>query len=155
IVKGILSIALNARHSWTIVQNSSDAEILCEKVGARKERVALIPSSGVDCARFALPHRAPGNASEPLRIVLAARLLKSKGIQEYAEAAKLLRAKCRNVTFFLAGDPDPGNPESIQLATVQSWVRAGILTWLGHVDDVAPMFHDADVMALPSYYGEG
>jgi glycosyltransferase involved in cell wall biosynthesis len=154
-VKGVLSLALNARHSWAIVQNSSDAEILCDKVGARKERVSLIPSSGVDCARFAMPHRTQGDASQPLRIVLAARLLKSKGVQEFAEAARILRDKRSNVAFFLAGEPDPGNPESIQLAIVQSWAQAGILSWLGHVDDVAPLFRDVDVMALPSYYGEG
>ena len=32
---------------------------------------------------------------------------------------------------------------------------AGLVTWLGHVDDMPALLRDVDVMALPSYYREG
>jgi glycosyltransferase involved in cell wall biosynthesis len=85
------------------------------------------------------------------RVLLPARLLWDKGLAEYVEAARLLRAEGRAVDFLLAGDPDPGNPASVPEATVAAWVREGLVQWLGHVDDMPALFRSVDAVVLPSY----
>ena len=83
--------------------------------------------------------------------MLAARLLWDKGIAEYAAAAEALRAQGRKAVFLLAGWPDAGNPAAVPEARVRAWANAGVLEWLGHVDDMAALFASVDVVVLPSY----
>jgi glycosyltransferase involved in cell wall biosynthesis len=85
------------------------------------------------------------------RVLLPARLLWDKGLAEYVEAARLLRAEGREVDFLLAGDPDPGNPASVPESTVRGWVEQGLVQWLGHVDDMPALFRAVDAVVLPSY----
>ena len=49
--------------------------------------------------------------NENIKIILAGRLLKDKGIDEYLKLSKNFNKQ--NVTFFLAGDLDEGNPNSL------------------------------------------
>jgi len=119
-----------------------------------QQHIRVIRGSGVDLSRF---RPSPRDAAEqrPLRVLLAARLLWEKGVGEYAEASRLLRAEGRNIRFFLAGMPDPGNPGSVQRPLVETWAEEGLVEWLGHVDDMPALMRTMDVMALPSYYREG
>ncbi len=84
-------------------------------------------------------------------MLLAARLLWDKGIAEYVEAARRLRSEGHAVDFLLAGDPDPGNPAAVPEAAVRQWSEEGIVTWLGHVDDMPSLLRSVQVVALPSY----
>jgi glycosyltransferase involved in cell wall biosynthesis len=155
VTRALLSVSLRGSKSGLIVQNPDDLAELQRNGFVDPDRTWLIPSSGVDCSRFHVPDRAPRANDVPLRVVLAARLLKSKGIVEFAEAARIARERGINAEFILAGVPDPGNPESIPEAVVQAWHAENRLRWLGHVDDMAGLFRECDVMSLPSYYGEG
>lgn len=88
-------------------------------------------------------------------MLFVGRLIWEKGVGEYVEAARILRDEGRPVTFLLAGSPDPGNPGSVPQARVEEWAREGLVEWLGHVEDMAALLRTIDVLALPSYYGEG
>jgi glycosyltransferase involved in cell wall biosynthesis len=48
-----------------------------------------------------------------------------------------------------------GNSAAIPDETLTKWQALPALTLIGHVDDMAAFLEDADVMVLPSYYGEG
>jgi glycosyltransferase involved in cell wall biosynthesis len=113
-------------------------------------RIRLIEGSGVDCSRF-VPPTAERGAGAPLRVLLPARLLWDKGLAEYVDAARLLRAQGRNVRLQLAGDPDPGNPAAVPEDIVRGWVAEGLVDWLGHVDDMPALFAAVDLVVLPSY----
>jgi glycosyltransferase involved in cell wall biosynthesis len=111
--------------------------------------IRLIPGSGVDCERFAPPvERA---RSERFRVVLPARLLWDKGLAEFLAAARLLRDAGRPIDLLLAGAVDPGNPASALESEVRSWAAAGLVQWLGHVDDMPALFRSVDAAVLPSY----
>jgi glycosyltransferase involved in cell wall biosynthesis len=84
-------------------------------------------------------------------VLLPARLLWDKGVGEFVEAIRQLRARGLRDTFLLAGDPDPGNPASVPEARIRSWVEEGLVEWLGHVDDMPALFRSVDVVVLPSY----
>ncbi|SFS08183.1 Glycosyltransferase involved in cell wall bisynthesis [Dyella sp. OK004] len=149
VVRGLLRLALDGESARLILQNSDDIALF-EKAGLiDPARIRLIRGSGVDCARFT--QRSGVRAAGPLRVLLAARLLWDKGLQEYVTAARQLLTEGRAIHFLLAGDPDPGNPAAVPESTVQFWVNEGLMTWLGHVDDMVGLLSSADVVVLPSY----
>lgn len=146
--------ALGGERSRVILQNPDDAQAFADARLAPPHNIRLIRGSGVDLTRFLL--REPDGATQrPLRVLLAARLLREKGIHEYAAAAAQLKAQGRDIRFLLAGMPDAGNPHSVADGEVRAWHAQGTLEWLGHVDDMPALLRTVDVMALPSYYREG
>ncbi len=148
-LKALLRFALGGSRARLIVQNKTDLHFFVGNGLSRAERTHLIAGSGVDCVRFS-PGTEPRRAG-PLRVLLASRLLWDKGIGEFAQAGEALRAEGREIEFMLAGDPDPGNPASIPADVIEGWCAAGVLRRLGHVEDMAALYRDADVVVLPSY----
>lgn len=153
IVRSAMRFAMDGKRAHLILQNPDDVALF-EKAGiADPSRISLIRGSGVDCSRFSqCAVRAP---DEPLRILLAARLLWDKGLAEYARASRILKAEGRSIRFLLAGSPDPGNPAAVPESTVKRWVDEGLIEWLGHVDDMTSLLASIHAMALPTAYGEG
>jgi glycosyltransferase involved in cell wall biosynthesis len=90
----------------------------------------------------------------PITFLLMARLLREKGIGEYAAAARAVRRDHPDTRFVLLGGLDP-NPHGLRAEEVQAWVDEGLLEWPGHVDDVSGVLADSSVYVLPSYYREG
>lgn len=111
-----------------------------------KSKTVLINGSGVDLDR--LPHVPPTN-SQPI-FLLMARLLREKGIYEYAEAARLVKRARPDARFILLGKTD-SNPGGLTEAEVRGWVNEGIIEWRGHVDDVRPWIEQSNVYVLPSW----
>lgn len=154
LVKTLLRMTLGNERSLLILQNPDDAASFLAAGLVSPRKIRVIRSSGVDVTRFR-PVQRSSNGSRPLRVLLAARLLWEKGIREFVEASMLLRGQGREVHFILAGMPDAGNPHSVDAAQVKQWEHAGLLRWLGHVDEMPTLLNTVDVMALPSYYREG
>lgn len=149
LVRALLKLALDGRGARLILQNPDDVALFAQARLVDADSVRLIPGSGVNCERFApAPARVGGGA---LRVVLPARLLWDKGLAELIEAVRLLRAQQVPLAVFLAGDPDPGNPAAVPVSTVEGWVKEGLVSWLGHVDDMPGLFHSMDAVVLPSY----
>jgi glycosyltransferase involved in cell wall biosynthesis len=152
-VKLLMRGTLGGKQSRLILQNPDDADAFVRARLVPQQQIRVIRSSGVNLERFlpVLPYEEP----RPLRVLLAARLLWEKGIGEYIECARLLKAQGRTVEFVIAGSPDPGNPRSVSREQVESWVAEGLVDWRGHVEDMPALMRSMDVIALPSYYREG
>lgn len=150
LVKAAMRLALGGKHARLILQNPDDVALFGRARLVDARSIRLIRGSGVDCARFA-PRDTDAQPGQPLRVLLAARLLWDKGIAEYVEAARTLRGEGRKVVFLLAGMPDPGNPATVPEAEVRGWVGEGVVEWLGHVDDMAALLASVDIVVLPSY----
>jgi glycosyltransferase involved in cell wall biosynthesis len=152
VVRALMRFALRGRRTRLILQNHDDARMFLDHGLIEDARVRVIAGSGVDCNRF-VPRTRTRN--DPPRVLLAARLLWEKGVKEYVQASRTLRAQGRRIRFLLAGASDPGNPAAVPEAAVRSWVDEGIVEWIGHVDDMPALFASSDVFVLPSYYREG
>lgn len=151
LVSVLLRLALTGRGARLILQNPDDVTFF-EKTGlASGEQVRLIPGSGVDCQRFAPSANVAAETRTPLKAVLPARLLWDKGIAEFVDAAREIKASGRQIDFLLAGDPDEGNPAAVPAEQVERWQKEGLLKWLGHVDDMPTLFRSVDMVVLPSY----
>jgi glycosyltransferase involved in cell wall biosynthesis len=132
-----------------IFQNSEDREVFVGRGWIAPEAAVLIRGSGVDPAQFAPPERAPEGV--PL-VVLASRLLASKGVGEFVEAARRLRGLAR---FAIVGAPDPDNPETISAAQLEQWRDEGAVETWGRRADMPAVLREASLFVLPTYYREG
>ncbi len=112
--------------------------------GARDVRMCA--GSGVDLERFA--EIAP--PAGPPVFTMVARLLADKGVREFAEAARIVRARRPDARFRLVGWID-ANPTAVTRGEVDGWVREGILEFAGRVDDPRQELATASVFVLPSY----
>lgn len=149
VIRRLFRYALDGDGARLILQNPDDVAMFSRARLVHADKVRLIPGSGVDCNRFTAVSGV--RSSGRFRAVLPARILWDKGIAEYIEAARLLRARGTPVDFLLAGDPDPGNPASVPEHVVRGWVDEGLVQWLGHVKDMPALFHSVDAVVLPSY----
>jgi glycosyltransferase involved in cell wall biosynthesis len=137
-----------ARSATVFFQNRHDRDLFVAQGMVRAERTALLPGSGIDLADFT-PVEAPADAS--FAFLLVARLLRDKGVVEYADAARAIRAERPDVIFRLLGGLGTANRTAIDRATVQDWVAEGIVDYLGQADDVRPHVAAASAVVLPSY----
>ncbi|MCP1632355.1 glycosyltransferase involved in cell wall biosynthesis [Kerstersia gyiorum] len=139
--------ALGHRNSRVIFQNEEDRDALLRAGAVRPEQVVMIRGSGVDLDRYpALPE-----PPAPVRVVMAARLLRDKGVEEYVAAARQSKAAGGTVQWLLAGQPDPGNPASATETDVAAWRAEGAVEVLGERHDIAALYASAHIVALPSY----
>ncbi len=134
-----------------IVQNDADRmEVLrlCPAAGAR---IHLIRGSGVDLAEF---QPSPEPAGTPT-VLFPARLLREKGICEFAAAARELRRRGIAARFVVAGRLDPANRDSLSAQEMADLAATSGLQWLGDCRDMPRRLSDAHVVCLPTYYREG
>ncbi|WP_321853504.1 glycosyltransferase family 4 protein [Paraburkholderia tropica] len=146
----LMSYALNRSSSIVILQNPDDVRIFADGGIVSKSRIRLIKGSGVNFDKF---RQKIWDISKEknLKVLLAARLLRDKGVTEFSQAAQMLRNEGATVEFYLAGTADCGNPAAIDERKVREWEHNGVLHWLGHVDDMPALLQTMDVMVLPSY----
>lgn len=149
-VRILLRMALGGSGAKLVLQNPDDVAMFERTRLVARDQVRLIPGSGVDLRRF-VPSIRPREPGSAMTVLLASRLLWDKGLAEFVEAIRLLRAQGRDITFLLAGTPDSGNPAVVPKEAVDAWVSEGLLEWLGHVDDMPRLLASVDVVVLPSY----
>ena len=135
-----------------ILQNQDDFRLFSKIVSPKN--LALIRGSGVDIDHFSPLLKK--KAHQKLKVVLVARLLWDKGIQEAIDAVTLLKKNpyhkgLASFEFILAGGLDLQNPRGIPKKYIEYWQDLGLCTWLGKVEDVAKLYQTSDIAILPSY----
>jgi glycosyltransferase involved in cell wall biosynthesis len=147
IVRWMYRAAL-ARSHRVFFQNNDDRRMFIEAGLVRPEKTDCLPGSGVDITRFAVASMATG---VPIRFLLIARMLWDKGVGEFVEAARLLRARYPQAEFCLLGFLDVKNPSAITREQMAGWVAEGVIRYLGETDDVSVEIARAHCIVLPSY----
>jgi len=149
VVRGLYGLAF-AGATRVFFQNAED-RMLFEQLGlARRDQTITIPGSGIDLGFFMPRARAPRPADEVM-FLLIARLLRDKGVVEYVDAARSLRAKYPAARFLLAGPAGVDNRTAISLEQVEAWVLEGAIEYCGILNDVRDVIAGCDVVVLPSY----
>lgn len=148
LVRQLYRIALRPSER-VFFQNADDRRLFVESGLAPAAVSEVLPGSGID-----LQHFRPIPALRRtgiFRFLLVARMLKDKGVEEFAAAAELVRRQLPHVEFQLLGAVDPKNPNAIALRKIVEWDQAGLLRYLNETDDVRPYLAGADCIVLPSY----
>lgn len=134
-----------------IVFNTDDAEeVTARRMIAPGQNLVRVHGSGIDLKRYPHVPTPPG----PPVFLLIARLLKHKGLLEYVEAARRLRTRYPQARVQLLGPLDP-NPTGITKDELDSWVKEGVIEYLGETRDVRPYLAASTVYCLPTFYREG
>ncbi|MGF6923370.1 glycosyltransferase family 4 protein [Paraburkholderia sp. 40] len=135
------------REVW-FLNRDDQAAFIDGKLLVHPERARLLHGEGVDLEQFAFT---PLRERAEFRFVLIGRLLWDKGVGEYVEAARQLRARYRHARFQLLGPVGVDNPSAITRDEVAEWEQEGVIEYLGEAHDVRPFITDADCVVLPSY----
>lgn len=149
-LRRLFRVVLQGSKSRLILQNPDDCQDFIKARLALPKHIRLIRGSGVDTERF-LPVSVVKKTPKIFRVLLAARLLWEKGVGEYVEAAKILKSRHQAIEFLLAGSPDTGNPAFVPLEQIVTWEREGVITALGHIDNMEQFLTQVDLAVLPSY----
>ncbi|WP_180114403.1 glycosyltransferase family 4 protein [Acinetobacter sp. YH12063] len=150
-VHGLYAQAL--KHSDKVFfQNPDDLKLFQDMhlLDAEKPTV-VVNGSGVNVQDFdvlPLPQNDAGTVKASF--LLIARLLGDKGVREYAEAARIIKAKHPATEFHLVGWIDD-NPSAIAQAELDEWIADGRLNYWGKLSDVRPAISQSSVYVLPSY----
>lgn len=150
LLRRLYAVAL-ARVHVVFFQNPDDERLFraLGLVGRRGQRIIRIGGSGVDLVRFNVVPLPP----PPITFLMIGRLIRDKGVVEYVDAARRLRAVRPEARFQLLGALD-SNPSAITAGELDAWGAAGDVEYLGTTSDVRPFIEAAHVCVLPSY-GEG
>jgi glycosyltransferase involved in cell wall biosynthesis len=134
-----------------IFQNADDQAFFRSHHIGRADQYCLIRGSGVDLELFHPTLELP----EPPTVILPARMLYDKGVGDFVEAARVLKAEGTRARFVLIGPCDPGNPSAVAKDTILNWVAAGLVEWWGYRSDMHEVLSKSHIVCLPSYYREG
>jgi glycosyltransferase involved in cell wall biosynthesis len=139
--------AFHHRNVRVIVQNQDDLKAVINKGLTQASSLRLIQGSGVDLTLF----EGCTAVNKSNMVLLPARMLKDKGVEEFVEAARRIKAVEPDWRFVLAGAAGYDNPSSVRDDQLQSWQAEGCVEWLGHVHNMIPLFKESAIVCLPSY----
>jgi glycosyltransferase involved in cell wall biosynthesis len=143
----IYKILLNPLNSKVIFENSEDLNYYINNNYVRKNDCYLIKGAGVNINNFFFDY----NKFKIPTIILAARMLKDKGIYDYIKAAKILNSNGIKADFLLVGDVDISNPSSLSTHELNQINGHYGIKWLGHRSDIAYLLSKSHVACLPSF----
>jgi glycosyltransferase involved in cell wall biosynthesis len=149
ILRGLAKILYRTglRRTQVIFENPEDRDTFIRYNLLLPEQTNLILGTGVDVEKF---HPLPKDNDEPL-VLFASRLLVTKGVSEFVDAAEQLNQKGLRARFAIAGMPDPGNPASIPPEQIDRWKHSGTVEVLGWQNDMPAILEKTDIFCLPSY----
>ena len=129
-----------------IFQNQDDLNEFCEKGLVRKEKCSFVNGSGVNLVHF---QQTP--LPKEISFFMLSRLLKSKGVGEYLEAARFVKEKYPQAKFYLLGKYETSMQDALSREYVETFIRDGIVERFEETDDVRPYYSMCSVYVLPSY----
>lgn len=154
--KGWINTAMKALYRMvsskavlTVFENQDDLKLFIEEGLVDEDRAVSIKGCGVD-ASYYLP-QPNGILHETTTFTFIGRLLKDKGVREFAEAAKVIKARYPKTHFVMLGDFDQENPSTIERDQLLDWLNNDVVEYRGFVRDVRPYVSKSDCIILPSY----
>ena len=144
-----LRFLMKNKNKRLIFHNSEDLDFIKNTCGIANNEVFLTMGSGVDLKKFAF---SPLIKTDKLKILFASRLLKSKGIIELINIAKYFNDNYPNeLAFYIAGDPDLGNPDSVSSEYLETIKKQPNINYFPYRKNIKPLIHECHVSILLSY----
>lgn len=132
-----------------IFQNQDDIDEVVRRRYVKREKCELVSGSGVNMKKF-MKSDLPKEDS----FIMVSRILKSKGVLEYFEAAKMVKEIYPNTKFTYVGRLDKTS-YAIKYEDLKPYIDSDIIEYIPGTDNVFKYLKNARVYVLPSYYREG
>ena len=147
----------------TIFQNPEDAQQFIASGLVPESKAEILPGSGVasniyDPSRFSEQDRHALRQElnihkDSILVTMVSRLIRSKGVFEFMEAAQLVKKEINAVEFLLVGPQDDSSTEGLTREQI-SLVRDELI-WIGARNDIPLILACSDIFVLPTTYREG
>ena len=138
------------RAAFVFFQNTDDERLFLKQNLVYKEKSEVLPGSGIDLLKWT-----PSRVNSRCEVFLmASRLIRPKGVLEYAAAACEVHKYTENSVFYLAGVPDHSD-RAVDVSIFSNAEGDSPVVFLGHIADMAKLLEGVDCVVLPSYYPEG
>lgn len=125
-------------------QNESNAGWMKEnRIISGKYR--LLPGSGVNLNEFGYISYPDGN--QTIKFLFLGRIMKDKGIEEFLDAARMIKRVHPDVDFVVAGER-----EKDYFGNLEQAVQDGIVTYEGFQSDVRGLMKVISAVVVPSYH---
>lgn len=147
-LKPLLKFIFNSSRAMLILQNPEDKLFFEVNSISNQKNLKLIKGSGVEINKFT-PSPLPKSA--PI-IMMPARLLWDKGIEEFSELSKRFKMKNQEAKFVLVGDFDPHNPEAVPKEYIYDLVKDGFIEYWEKQEKMEKIYPKALVVCLLSYH---
>ena len=142
------------RELWFL--NQDDLQLFLDWKVVSRKKTLVIPSEGVNIDWFRPAESSTLPATrKTTRFLYAGRIVWSKGIREFYEAARYFKDRGTNVSFEMVGFIVPEHPDGVSYELVEQWNQQDIIRYHGETEDIRPFLVETDCVVLPSYFGEG
>lgn len=132
-----------------IFLNPDDPKDLLEKHKIQVKKVEILGGIGLNLADY--PYQPIVKPIEQIRFLFIGRLLKEKGIHEFIQATKIVKAQYPNTVFTVLGAIDKMNLGALSQQELDNYIQSGLIEYPGHVSDVNEWIAKCHVFVLPSY----
>ena len=136
------------RQTRVVFQNRAALTEFVEREIVRRDDARIIAGMGVDSDVFHPPASEPA----PPVVMLVARMIRSKGIEEFINAALLVHRELPNVRFVLVGPIDAGNPLSYSEQELHELAMKSAVEYWGPTDDVAGAMRRSTLQVFPTHH---
>lgn len=128
-----------------IFQNKDDLDEFMVRRLVKADKCHVVNGSGVNMQFYS-----PAPLPISITFFMLSRLLKSKGVLEYLQAAKIVKLKYSHVRFILLGSYD-NMQDALTREQIDSFFIDGIVERFDEAADVRPYYRQCSVYVLPSY----
>lgn len=135
--------------------NNEDAKVFVNEKIVKIEKIKVLPGEGINTEYFYPDYSKRKKSNRRFRFIMSTRLLKSKGVSLYADAARILKKKNYDTDFLLIGFFEKNHPDSISADELNRWAKEGLIYYRGFAKDVRPFLNNSDCLVFPSFYNEG
>ena len=129
-------------------QNKRNRDFM-NKNGIAVEKNALLPGSGVNLVEHPLRDYPP--EYRQVQFLAVIRIMKDKGIEEYLEAAQIMKKKNKSLKFVLVGEYEE-ETRGLYEPQITMLAERKIIEYLGHIDNVETVMTQSHVIVHPSYH---
>lgn len=130
-----------------IFLNHDDQKDLLEKHKIKIKGYEVLGGIGLNLDDY--PYSTPANSG--FSFLFIGRLLKEKGVNEFINAARIVKNRFPEVEFTVLGGLDEQNPGGLKNLELDELINSGLIIYPGHVNNVSEYISASSVFVLPSY----
>lgn len=128
-----------------IFQNQDDLNEFVQQKLLKRVKCCLVNGSGVNMQKYEMTP-----LPERLTFFMLSRIMYSKGIREYLQAAEKVKSKYPEVRFMLLGAVE-NIQDSLTMKDLDPYIKRDIIDYYGETDNVNAYYNQCSVYVLPSY----
>jgi len=145
LLSGFIKRYFNKTFNEIIFQNESDKKIFLD-FSNYSGKTSMIYGSGIEINNYV---KKETYQTEKLKVIFVSRLLIDKGVNDYIQLTQNIDKP--NIDFYLAGELDEGNPNSLTKKNLENIIKENNLKYIGAINVEKDLFN-YDISIIMSKY---